>query len=219
MIRVVLADDHEVVRSGLAAILSVEPDIEVVAEVADGREAARASRELDADVVLMDVEMPGTGGLEGVTLTASANPRTKVVMLTTFDLDEHVGAALGAGAAGYLLKTAGRAELVAAVRQAHGGALSLDSAITRRLVGRFMRTAPPAGTPSPLNELTERELEVFGLMSRGLTNAEIAVALTVSELTVKSHVARILAKTGLRDRVQAVVLAYESGFLEPRRDL
>jgi DNA-binding NarL/FixJ family response regulator len=218
VIRVVLVDDHEIVRSGLAAILSVEPDIEVVGQAGDGREGARRARESDADVVLMDVEMPGTGGIEGVSLVAQANPRTRVLMLTTFDLDEHVAAALDAGAVGYLLKTAGRHELAAAVRSAHAGRVELDGVITRRLVARFLRRGAAQGTPEPLRDLSVRELEVFGLIARGLSNAEIAAALTDSETTVKSHVARILAKTGLRDRVQAVVLAYESGFLDAQRD-
>ncbi len=212
MIRVVLADDHEVVRHGLATILSVEPDIEVVASVSDGTQAARAAREHDADVVLMDIEMPGTNGLEGIAQVAQANPRSKVVMLTTFDLDEHVAAALEAGAVGYLLKTSGREALVGAVRQATADSVQLDSRITRRLVGRFLQHHPTT-IPGPLRELTGRELEVFDLVAHGLSNAEIADELTLSAPTVKSHVARILAKTGLRDRVQVVTFAYESGYL------
>ena len=212
MINVVLADDQALIRGGLRAILDAEADIAVVAEAADGRQAARAAREHAADVVLMDIEMPGVGGIEGIALTAAARPDTRVLVLTTFDLDEYVFAALKAGASGFLLKTAPPAELAQAIRVCHAGRLLFAPEVTRRLVDSYVRRRPTSGgVPEPLRTLTPRELEVFLGLAKGWSNAEIGASLYLGEATVKTHVTRILAKLGLRDRIQAVVLAYECG--------
>ncbi len=212
MITVVLADDQALIRGGLRAILDAEPDIDVVAEAADGREASRAAREHGADIVLMDIEMPQVNGVEGIRLTAAARPETKVLVLTTFDLDEYVFAALRAGASGFLLKTVSPADLAEAIRACHGGQLLFAPEVTRRLVDAFVRRRPAtSGVPEPLQCLTARELDVFLALAKGLSNAEIGGRLYLGEATVKTHVTRILAKLGLRDRVQAVVLAYECG--------
>ncbi|WP_141013167.1 response regulator [Nocardioides sambongensis] len=216
MIRVVLADDQHLIRSGLRTILAVEGDIDVVAEAENGRQAAASARAAQADVVLMDVEMPGTDGIEGVRLTRAARPTAKVVMLTMFDLDEHVFGALRAGASGFLLKTATPQEIIQAVRCVHGGGQLFGPTVTHRLIDTYLRRAPATpGTPEALSTLTARELEVFGHLARGASNAEIAEMLYLSETTVKTHVARILAKLGLPDRVHAVVLAYECGWVVP----
>lgn len=217
MIRVVLADDHDVVRHGLETILSIEPDIDVVASVIDGAQAAAAARRHDAHVVLMDIEMPGTDGLAGITLVTRANPRTKVIMLTTFDLDEHVAAALESGAVGYLLKSSGRESLVSAIRRASRKSVQLDDRVTRRLVDRFLRDQS-AQPPALLDSLTARERDVFDLVARGRSNAEIAETLRVGVVTVKSHVSSILTKTGLRDRIHIVTFAHESGYLRISRE-
>ncbi len=212
MISVLLADDQALIRGGLRAILEAEPDIEVVAEAANGLEAARAAREHSADVVLMDIEMPEVGGVDGIRLTAAARPETKVVVLTTFDLDEYVFAALQAGASGFLLKTTPPAELGQAIRVCHGGQMLFAPEVTRRLVDSFVSRRPSAvGVPEPLQRLTPRELDVFLALAKGLSNAEIGARLYLGEATVKTHVTRILAKLGLRDRIQAVMLAYECG--------
>lgn len=212
MIGVVLADDQALIRGGLRAILDTEPDIAVLAEACDGREAAAAARAHGADIVLMDLEMPGVSGIEGIRLTAVARPATRVLVLTTFDLDEYVYAALQAGASGFLLKTAPPAELADAIRVCHGGRMLFSPEVTRRLVDSFVRRRPAVdGVPEPLRCLTARELEVFLALAAGLSNAEIGARLYLGEATVKTHVTRILAKLGLRDRVQAVVLAYECG--------
>ncbi len=210
-IATVIADDQALIRGGLRAILDAEPDIDVVAEAADGREAARAAREHEADIVLMDVEMPGANGIEGIGLTCAARPQAKVLMLTTFDLDEYVFAALKAGASGFLLKTTPPSELAHAIRVCHGGQMLFAPEVTRRLVDSFVRRRPTGGVPEQLQCLTDRELDVFLTLAKGLSNAEIGAQLYLGEATVKTHVTRILAKLGLRDRVQAVVLAYECG--------
>jgi DNA-binding NarL/FixJ family response regulator len=216
VINTVLTDDQALVRGGLRAILDAEPDIAVVAEAGNGREAARAAREHAADLVLMDIEMPEVNGIEGIELTARARPETKVLMLTTFDLDEYVFAALKAGASGFLLKTAPPAELAQAVRVCHSGQLLFAPEVTRRLVDSFVRRRPTGGgVPAALQGLTARELDVFLALAKGLSNAEIGARLYLGEATVKTHVTRILAKLGLRDRVQAVVLAYECGAVGP----
>jgi DNA-binding NarL/FixJ family response regulator len=218
VIRVVVADDEYLVRAGVRSILELEDDLTVVAEADDGRAAASAAREHLADVVLMDVQMPGTDGVAGVRLTTAARPESRVLMLTMFDLDEHVVGALRAGASGFLLKTASPEDLVAAVRGAHSGQQLFAPAVMRRLVETYVRQGPRTdGLPEELAGLTGRELEVFRLLAAGRANAEIARELHLSEATVKTHVASILAKLGLRDRVQAVVLAYESGLVVPER--
>lgn len=219
MIKVVIADDQDLIRAGIAAILSAEDDIEVVGEAADGAAAARAARETCADVVLMDVQMPGTDGITGVGALAVARPEARVLMLTMFDLDEHVFGALQAGAAGFLLKTTAPADLVSAIRAVHSGELLFAPSVTRRLVQAYV-SRPPAGgrLPAVLAPLTERELEVFRAMAKGWSNSEIGARLYLGEATVKTHVTRILAKLGLRDRVQAVVLAYECGLLPHQPD-
>jgi DNA-binding NarL/FixJ family response regulator len=217
VIRVVLADDQDLIRGGLRAILDGEDDIEVVAEVADGAAAARAAADHAADVVLMDVQMPGSDGLEGTRRVLQARPECRVLVLTMFDLDEYVFGALRAGASGFLLKTTPPAQLAAGVRACQSGDMLFAPSVTRRLVETYVRRPPPGeGVPPPFAELTERELEVLRAIARGMSNAEIAAELFVSEATVKTHVTRILWKLGLRDRVQAVVAAYESGLVTPQ---
>ena len=212
MIRLVIADDQDLIRSGLRAILEVEPDLEVVAEASDGNTAVEQAVEQAADVVLMDVEMPKCNGIEGVHRLMAACPRTKALMLTTFDLDEYVYEALRAGASGFLLKTASPGDLATAVRAVHGGEMLFSPAVTRRLVESYVRRPPASqARPPALAPLTDRELDVFRAIARGLSNAEIAAELFLGEATVRTHVSRILAKLDLRDRVQAVVLAHESG--------
>jgi DNA-binding NarL/FixJ family response regulator len=218
MIRVVIADDQAVVRGGLRMILESEADIEVTGEAADGRHALDLVRELDPDVVLMDIRMPTLDGIEATRRLVTAGGRARVLVLTTYDLDENVYDALKAGAAGFLVKTESPARLVQAVRVVAAGEALLAPDITRRLVDRFVTGMRP-NTPAPpeLHVLSPRELEVLRLVARGLSNAEIAETLFVSDGTVKTHVARILSKLGLRDRVQVVVFAYETGLVQPGR--
>jgi len=206
--RVVVADDQTLVRGGFRLILGAA-GISVVAEAADGREAVAAALKHRPDVVLMDIRMPEMDGLEATRRILAAQPEVRIIILTTFDLDQYVYTALTAGASGFLLKDVSPEHLVAAVRLVRRGDALLAPSITRRLVERF---APRSGG-ADLAALTPRELEVLGLIARGLSNAELAAALTLSEATVKTHVARILGKLGLRDRVQAVVLAYETGLV------
>jgi DNA-binding NarL/FixJ family response regulator len=215
MIRVVIADDQAVVRGGLRMILESDEGIEVAGEAGDGQQALDLVRRLDPDVVLMDIRMPVLDGIEATRRLSTAGGRARVLMLTTYDLDENVYDALKAGAAGFLVKTDSPARLLDAVRVVAAGEALLTPDITRRLVHRFVRGLRP-NTPAPpaLDELTARELEVLKLVTRGLSNAEIAQALVVSDGTVKTHVARILSKLSLRDRVQIVVFAYECGFIE-----
>lgn len=214
-IRVVVADDQELVRSGFAMILDAQQDIEVVAEVGDGDEAVKAVREHRPDVLLLDIRMPRMDGIEAARLVC-AESETKVIMLTTFDQDDYVYDALNAGASGFLLKDVRRDDLVHAVRVVCAGDSLLAPAVTRRLIDDMVRRQTrPGPAPVGLDVLTERERETLVLLGRGLSNAEIAAELVVSEHTVKTHVSNVLSKLGLRDRVQAVIAAYETGLLKP----
>jgi len=213
---VLLCDDQELVRAGFRLILDLEDDLEVVGEAADGKQCLRRTAELRPDVVLMDIRMPVMDGIEATARIVSTNPETRVLVLTTFDLDQYVYDAMRAGASGFLLKDAPRGQLVNAVRVVARGESLLAPAITRRLVERFVAMPPPgSGVPERMAGLSEREREVLTLVAHGLSNAEIAGELYLGEATVKTHVARMLGKLGLRDRVQAVVLAYETGFVRP----
>ena len=214
--RVVIADDQMLVRSGFRLILS-SAGIQVVAEAADGQEAVAAALKHRPDVMLMDIRMPEMDGLEATRriLASRSGEDMRIIILTTFDLDQYVYAALSAGASGFLLKDVSPEHLIAAVRLVRSGDALLAPSITRRLVERFAGHQPPAEVSADLSTLTPRELEVLGLIARGLSNAELAAELTLSEATVKTHVARILTKLQLRDRVQVVVLAYETGLVSP----
>jgi DNA-binding NarL/FixJ family response regulator len=218
MIRALLVDDQDLVREGLRLMLVAEPDIEVVGEARTGLEALAQTRLHDPDVVLMDIRMPELDGIEATARLARAGSRARVLMLTTFDLDEYVYRAMLAGASGFLLKDGTREQLATAVRTVAGGEALLAPAITRRLIQEFCRT-PPADTAlgAAAQRLTSRELEVVRAVARGLSNLEIAAELYLAEATVKSHIARILAKLDLRDRVQIVVFAYESGLVRAGR--
>jgi DNA-binding NarL/FixJ family response regulator len=220
-ISVLLADDQALVRAGFRMVLDAEDAITVVAEAANGEQAVHSAGRLQPDVVLMDIRMPE---LDGIAATqrivggadARAQSRTRVLILTTFDLDEYVYDALGAGASGFLLKDSPPEQLVNAIEVVAAGEALLAPAITNRLIEQFARSRVRHHTPPPgLDELTARELEVFKLLARGMSNAEIAASLVVSDTTIKTHVGRLLAKLGLRDRVQVVVLAYESGLIAP----
>ena len=210
--RVLIADDQELVRTGFRLILTAR-GIDVVGEAADGAEAVAAGRRLRPDVVLLDIRMPVMDGLEAARRILAASPDCRVIMLTTFDLDRYVYAALSVGASGFLLKDVTAEHLAAAVRLVGTGDALLAPSITRRLVERFAPRSP--SVHADLSALTPRELEVLALMGRGMSNTELAAELTLSEATVKTHVARIFAKLGLRDRAQAVVLAYETGLVAP----
>jgi DNA-binding NarL/FixJ family response regulator len=220
VVRVLIADDQALVRAGFKMILDAEDDLDVVGEAADGAEAVALARRLKPDVVLMDIRMPALDGIEATRqVVALGTPEpVRVLMLTTFDLNEYVYEALRAGASGFLLKDVPPEQLAAGIRVVAQGEALLAPSITKRLIQEFANAAPvPAAPPKGLDELTAREHEVFKLVARGLSNAEIAAELIVSETTVKTHVARVLMKLGLRDRVQAVVLAYESGVSVPGR--
>jgi RNA polymerase sigma factor (sigma-70 family) len=217
-VRVLLVDDQALIRAGFRMILDAEEDIEVVGECADGEQALDSVKRLKPDVVLMDIRMPEMDGIEATRriVDADGDPPVRVLMLTTFDLDEYVYDALRAGASGFLLKDVPAEQLVEGIRLVARGDALLAPSVTRRLIHEFSRTArPQRELPRALEDLTPREAEVFRLLARGLSNAEIAAELIVSETTVKTHVARILMKLGVRDRVQAVVLAYESGVVAP----
>ncbi|MFL5953362.1 MAG: response regulator [Gaiellaceae bacterium] len=209
MIRVALVDDQELVRTGFRLILDAEPDMEVVGEASDGREGIELVARTHPDVALMDIRMPEVDGIEA---TRRIDPATRVLVLTTFDLDEYVFDAIRAGAAGFLLKTSPAEELVRAVRVVAAGDALLAPAITRRLIAEFARGSAPSPVEG-FTDLTPRELDVLRLVARGLSNAEIAAELVLEPSTIKSHVASILSKLGIRDRVQAVVAAYESGLV------
>ena len=218
-VRVLIADDQHLVRTGLRMILDAEPDIDVVGEATNGHEAVAMTRQLQPDVVLMDIRMPELDGIEATrrVVQRDGDTSTRVLMLTTFDLDEYVYDALRAGASGFLLKDAPANQLAAGVRMVAAGDALLAPAITRRLIEEFTATPPAASAPPGLDELTPRELEVFRLVAQGKSNAEIAAELIIGETTVKTHVTRIMMKLGVRDRVQAVVLAYELGVVTPSR--
>ena len=221
MIRILLVDDQSLLRMGFRLILEAEPDIEVVGEAADGASGVRMTAALHPDVVLMDVRMPGMDGIQATASIIAADPASKVLILTTFDLDQYVFAGLKAGASGFMLKDAPPAELLTAIRTVAGGDAVLAPTATRRLIDQFAPLLPNPGRQperdAVLSKLTSREQTVFTQLAAGRSNREIAAELHLSEGTVKIHVGRILTKLGLRDRVQAVVLAYESGLITPGR--
>ncbi|MFJ8161715.1 response regulator [Streptomyces sp. NPDC096136] len=216
-IRVMVADDQMMVRQGFTVLLNAQPDIEVVGQAVDGADAVAKAAELGPDVVLMDIRMPGMGGIEATSvITGTPDCAVKVLVLTTFDLDEYVYEALRAGASGFLLKDASAEQLAEAVRVVAAGEALLSPNITRRLITEFSRLgAPRAPSRARIQDLTERETEVLSLIAQGLSNAEIAGHLVLAEQTVKTHVGRILVKLGLRDRTQAAVFAYETGLVRP----
>jgi DNA-binding NarL/FixJ family response regulator len=216
-IRVLLCDDQALVRSGFRLILEARDGIEVVGEAEDGSEAIEVARQADPDVILMDVRMPNVDGVEATRRLVSGGSRARILILTTFDLDEYVFEAIRAGASGFLLKDVQPAQLVDAIRVVAAGEALLAPTVTRRLLDRFAHTLPGAEEKPPpeLATLTERELEILKLLAGGLSNAELAERLFLSETTVKTHISSVLRKLGLRDRVQAVVLAYEAGLVRP----
>ena len=215
MTRVLIADDQALVRTGFRVMLEAQPDLEVVGEAGDGREAIEAARLLRPHVVLMDIRMPVLDGIDATRRIVREGSSRRVLILTTFDLDEYVYEALRAGASGFLLKDAGRDELIHAVRVVAAGEALLSPSITRRLIEDFANRPRTRDRPEKLAALTPRELEVLRLIARGLTNADIAHTLVVGDATVKTHITRIFAKLSLHDRAQAVVLAYESGLVQP----
>lgn len=214
MIRVLLADDHELLRSGVASILATDPDIEVVGECDDGPTAVRATAVLRPDIVLMDVEMPGGDGITATAGVVAASPTTRVMVLTMFDLDEYVAGALRAGASGFLIKTTPPRELIAAVKACATGDATFGPSVVRRLVEHYVGSGAAKRAHPGLDRLTPRERDVLRAMSRGLSNAEIGVELFLAETTVKTHVARVLEKLAVRDRVQAVIVAYRGGLAD-----
>ncbi len=217
-VSVLIADDQGLVRAGFRPILDGQPGISVVAEAKDGNDAVGLARRWRPRVVLMDIQMPGLDGIAATRrILAEAGDQTAVLMLTTFDLNDYVYAALRAGASGFLLKDVPPEDLIAAVRIVAEGDALIAPAVTKRLIESFVRTAPPDSTAAELQALTPREVEVLTLIARGLSNAEIADDLVVSKATVKTHVKHVLAKLGVRDRVQAVVFAYEAGLITPRQ--
>jgi DNA-binding NarL/FixJ family response regulator len=214
-VRVVIADDQALVRTGFRAIVSHEPDLDVVGEAGDGRAAVEQVRLHRPDVVLMDIRMPGMDGLEATRLLTANRSTARVLILTTFDLDEYVFAALRAGASGFLLKDAPADQLLTAIRVIAAGDALIAPSVTRRLIAEFANQPTQTDRPEQLESLTPRERDVLRLLARGMSNSEIAAALFLGDATIKTHVSRILTKLGLRDRVQAVVLAYESGLTRP----
>jgi DNA-binding NarL/FixJ family response regulator len=217
-VRVLIADDQQLIRAGFRMILSTEPDIEVVGEASTGIEAVAAARTLRPDVVMMDIRMPDLDGIEATRriLADAHEPKPSVVILTTFDLDEYVYDALRAGASGFLLKDVPEHQLAACIRTVGAGDALLAPSITRRLIAEFATSRPSPQIQAPLADLTPRELEVLQLLATGMSNSEIATTLFLGETTIKTHVTRILMKLGVRDRVQAVVVAYETGLARPK---
>jgi DNA-binding NarL/FixJ family response regulator len=217
-IRVLLCDDQALVRSGFRMILEARPDLEVVGEAADGLQAVALGRRLAPDVILMDVRMPGLDGVAATRRLVTGGARARILILTTYDLDEYVYQAIQAGASGFLLKDVHPPQLVDAIRVVAAGDALLAPSVTRRLLERFAATLPAidAGPPPALQSLSQRELEILKLLAGGLSNAELAERLVLSEATVKTHVSSILHKLGVRDRVQAVILAYDAGLVRPR---
>lgn len=215
MITVLIADDQHLVRVGFRMILEIEPDLEIVAEAADGEQAVMLTEQLRPDVVLMDVRMPGVDGIAATKSIMKSGGPSRVVMLTTFDMDEYVYEALQAGASGFLLKDVEPELMVSGIRAVHAGESLLAPSVTRRMIESFLDRPPPAdpAARNRLDSLTPREREILLLLARGLTNAEIATELFVSETTVKTHVGRVLMKLNLRDRVHAVIFAYETGLV------
>lgn len=217
MTRVLIADDDDLMRAGLVELLSNDPTIEIVGQAATGREAVRQARELDLDVVLMDVRMPDVDGITATRELSQATPTVRVLILTTFEQDDYIFGALRAGASGFLLKRTRPEELIAAVHTIAAGDSLLSPSVTRRVIGRMAQQPTPEFADQPgLDELTPREHEVLKLVAQGLSNREIAAALVVEESTIRTHVKRILMKLDLRDRVQAVIFAYETGVNRPR---
>jgi len=215
MIRILLADDQDLVREGLRMMLDAETDISVVGEAANGRQALDQARAVDPDVIVMDVRMPELDGIEATSRLAHTGLHARVLVLTTFDLDEYVYRALKAGASGFLLKDATREQLTTAIRTIADGGSLLAPAITRRLIEDYCRRPQPGSAPEAVANLSDRELDVLRRLARGHSNAEIAAQLVLSETTIKSHVARILDKLQLRDRTQVIVFAYETGLVQP----
>ena len=219
-IRVLLCDDQALVRSGFRMILEARPDLQVVGEAEDGAQAVRLARQTQPDVILMDVRMPHLDGVEATRQIVAAGSPARILVLTTYDLDDYVYAAIRAGASGFLLKDVQPAQLAEAIRVIAAGDALLAPSVTRRLLGQFARTLPgpraSRASPASLSALTERETEVLRLLAAGLSNAELAGRLYISEATVKSHVSSLLRKLGLRDRVQAVILAYDAGLVTPQ---
>jgi DNA-binding NarL/FixJ family response regulator len=214
-IRVLVCDDQALVRSGFRMILEARPDLEVVGEAEDGLQAIELAEQTGPDVVLMDVRMPNLDGVEATRRIVRSGSPARVIVLTTYDVDEHVYDAVRAGASGFLLKDVQPTQLVAAIRVVAAGDALLAPSVTRRLLDRFARSLPDRAPPDSLSSLTEREIEVLRLLATGLSNAELAERLFVSEATVKTHVSSVLRKLGVRDRVQAVVLAYDAGLIRP----
>jgi DNA-binding NarL/FixJ family response regulator len=220
VISVLIVDDQDLVREGLRMLLEAEPDLRVAGEAGNGRQALAQARRLDPDVVLMDVRMPEMDGIEATAKLVAGGSRARILMLTTFNLDQYVYHAMKAGASGFLLKDASGEQLAAAVRTVSAGQALLAPAITRRLIEDFCNgPAPGAAAAGETGRLSERELDVVRLVAQGMSNAEIAAKLYLSEATIKSHIARVLAKLGLRDRVQVAVFAYEKGIVRPGRSL
>jgi DNA-binding NarL/FixJ family response regulator len=216
VIRVLVADDQQLVRTGFRLILDTEPDLDVVGEAADGIAAARLAEQLHPDVILMDIRMPNLDGIEATRLIVKRDPAVRVLILTTFDLDEYVYTALEAGASGFLLKDVRAAVLADAVRTVHLGDAIIAPSVTRRLVEQFVSTRPAiATTSSAVATLTDREREVLQMIARGLSNTDIAATLVLSQATIKTHISRIFTKLGARDRTQAVIAAYQAGLVKP----